>query len=109
MYYRYVSSKAKRAYLVQEHKERLAILRDLPVHAAIIDKLATKKVLDLIVEFADSIPNLDFDGCNCFALALKHKSDHSIILALLRLSLPVRINSHGARQLVSPEHHGYAW
>jgi hypothetical protein len=71
-------------------KERLVILKDLPVHRVIMDRAPTEDILSAIADHPDKTMKREFDGKTAFELAFEVQEgmDVEVISALLLSCLP---------------------
>jgi hypothetical protein len=90
---------------IAQHRE--FILKKLPLHKGIIDRVEQDTLLSLIAEYIDTAKLLDYDGNTAFTLILNyHDADVRAVTQLLMNSLPV----DPMTQLpVDESTHLYAW
>eukprot|EP00596_Hydrurales_sp_CCMP1899_P005046 CAMPEP_0119046350 /NCGR_PEP_ID=MMETSP1177-20130426/46018_1 /TAXON_ID=2985 /ORGANISM="Ochromonas sp, Strain CCMP1899" /LENGTH=736 /DNA_ID=CAMNT_0007019377 /DNA_START=1046 /DNA_END=3253 /DNA_ORIENTATION=+ len=105
-------SKREKAEVELAHNENLkysreAVLKTLPLHAAIINKADASLILALIKQNIQDAKKRDYDGMTAFSLVLLNPFiDHRIVIELLIDSLPIDpLNGSN----VDPLTHDYAW
>jgi hypothetical protein len=88
-------------------QKREIILRNLPLHRGIIDRVEVDSLLSLIAIYMDTAKLLDYDGNTAFTLILDyHDADVRVVTQLLINSLPV----DPMTQLpIDKSMHLYAW
>lgn len=98
-----------------DDKNRSLCLKELPLHKAFydysIDKnlFSTDDILSLIEKNQDTMNKLDYDNKCAFDIAIESNFSSSIIIYLLMINLPFKIDHNNEITLVDPVNHNYAW